>query len=547
MRSFLLLVLLGLSVLTAHAQTVEQATLQFFERIDIERNGETRTLATAATVLHDRQEVGRSAVRHQATVTRVAAKMSELGELTFDFVNDETPDAAFRYSRADGIEWLVPTPAPPYIGELNRIILARTPTDLTRETTWSIRSAMQTPDAELPLDISVEPFEVDGQAYAVLRYTLAVSEFRAARVSGAAQGHGFFVVSADFRDLYYSFSSYDGEMIVDGSTQPFSVKRGLVRQDDDGKFALSPRDLPRDLNVERDIGALSPDRIKVNETEISTPDPLYGVAHALTEAFDARIGVEAENRGNPIIFVIAAGISVFNTVDDVVTATVNITGRTLGNKGMTNFEGMGASTARFVGELAGSTVKIVFKNVDKKAWGENATKIWDVTGVAADGVLLFTPGGAVAVLGKVKKVAFVGKIATFLDKDKVKIAAIGIQILNDCTGAFLDDKDKNEKIQDCVNKALTAIAAKAAERVLKKKLPPRIKIDSKIKDKIPDVIEWGSDVIDLVSGAEDEDPKPKTKTKGKSTADDGGSSTTAKQGGRNELQHARPLVWPSKK
>lgn len=540
MRSFLILIVVWLPAFAAGAQSRESNTLHFFERVEIGRDGAKHIFASEALLEHDSQEEDRPAVLHQTTVMSVKAKLSELGALSFDFVGDGSPDAAFRYARSNGIEWLKPQPTPLYVPELNRIIASRTQTDLSSEAAWSIRSRMAIPNIDLPLDFTVEPFQVNGRFYAVVHFEFETSEFQAGSVQGTARGHGFFVVSADFRDLYYYSSVYSGKLPLDRAAYPFSVKRGLASLDDDGELALSPEDLPSTLDIAGDIQSLSTDRLSITRAKTaSTPDSLYGVAHALAEAFDAQIGVEAENRGNPVFLVVVAGIAVFNTVDGMATWGVNIAGRTLGNEDMTNFEGIGNTAARAIGELAGSAVKIVFKDVDKKAWGEKATKIWEVTGLAADGIMILTPGGAVGVLTKVGgKIAYVGKFAELLAKDPVEIAGVSMEIINTCSGAIFDKSERAEKRQDCIKTAITALI----KHITKKKT----KLSEKTLEKVLASIDWVSGVVDIAFEGKDE-AGSKSETEGKTTTTGDTSTNPSKPRRRSELQHAAPLVWPSSK
>ncbi len=460
--SILALVLLVFAPVSA--QERRDGFLSYLERADIGSGPSPEIVAIAALVAHARETGPDDAVTHMLGTARMNARISRFGALDTGLIASGEADVALRYRPGRTIEWLLPQPAPSYVDDLNGTLSGRRPTNLRRPASWSIVSPLAALGTRLPLHFEVEPFEAAGGSYALVRFDLAETSFQVQGASGRLKSKGAFVLSADFSDIAYYISQSEGQVTFDGRTQPFRFARGLVGLHDDGARPILPvTEIPAGFDSQG-IVALDPAGIQVTRPAApAPPDPAYGIVSAIMNAVEAQIGIEAENRGNPVFLVVVAAISTFNTADGIITSAVNLTGRVTGNDRMTNFEGIGNTAFRTVGTLAGKTARLVFKNVDPKKWGDVTVKTWEFAGLASDTIMFVTPGGALGALSRGDRtLVLLEKAIKVLQKDRVKIVAASLEILNSCSGTFFDEKDQLEKVQDCVSGVGTVALKKYA-------------------------------------------------------------------------------------
>ncbi|MCO6188251.1 hypothetical protein [Rhizobium sp. L1K21] len=534
-RRFLTVCLLAIwPVSAALSQEKSLDFVDYSQEVQLGSGTDTQTLSTATLLAHLREQSQNGTVVHAISPVNVEAAISDFGKMRLVGITADQPQVVAAYSQESGIKWIIPEPEPSYVRDINRSIIGKQPTDLLSAASWSATSQLQSLSAELPLNFSVEPFEADGQAYALVHFELNETKFNAGEASGTVSGIGAFVISADFRDMLYFASSYEGSLDYgEAKDRPFKVRRGMVGLDEAMSPLLSASALPESTDLARSAHAAIPTALAVSAPEVpEIPNTALGVISLLSDALDAQIGAEAENRGNIIpVLVVVAAFSTFNTVDGLVATTVNVIGRKIGNEAMRDYPGIGPLVARGTGYALGRAIQVINPEIDPKDWAKGAETAYAVAGLVADGIMILKPDSAA------KMVAKAGRFAPLLDKtlkvmsnEYFQIAGAGMGLANNCGGAIFDDHNQQEKFEDCIASVVKYAVASQGKIMLTKDIP------------VGKVVNFNLKAFDIVSTPEDTVPPP-AKAAPTSSAPETKQAAAPEKAGSGDLPRAQKIEW----
>ncbi len=517
---------------TASAQEATVDLIDYTEDVRLGSNADEKVYAVEALLAHGRLENNDGLVAHSAATINLEAAVSDFGRIRVTERPDE-PQVIITYEPKGQIDWVIPKPEPSYVRELNQILEGREPTNLLDDSRWQINSPSATLGNDLPLSISVEPFRANGKSFALLSYTLEAMSFKSGNVSGEVRGEGAFVISADYRDLLYAVSSYEGSLqIGDGPARPFRSRRGHIGLDTDSVPLLAKSALPATADLLRNAQVVDPKTVTIAQSDLPVP-PDLGLAtiSLVTRVLDAQIGIEAENRGNIVFLTAVVAFAAFSTADSLITGAINIYGRHTGNDSLRDFPGIGATAARAVGKAVGKLAQEYYDpDIDPTKFAEVAEGIYVTAEVAAAVTTAFLPGSAANLATNTSKIAKVLDLG-------YKAVGAGVSVLNSCGGAILDEKDKNEKRMDCA----TALVGAAFVPTKTLKLPKGYEVAT---DKINAVLSALDRIEDFLPSHKDEEGKieaPSADNDNEPQASSSGQPNGGKA--KDNLPRARDIRW----
>lgn len=413
-RAFLDCWLLALSVLlglqtSAFAQQAdtEVSLLQYAERIQITDEDELHARETLSLIRHRKAVLADASVEHTYAPVSLLVKSTDFGTIGAVYQADDPALAVASVAANGQINWRRPLPEPPAVAMVNDAIGQRGRRPLSTASEDLARISIPYLDLETPVRVSVTPFRRGGENLALLTYETASTEVSLGAVGLRLTSRGYAVLSQDYTRLYAAVSEHRGTIRSEGTPKRFHLFRSYIRLNKSLKPDLPLSELPSSATLPAQLvgpnlqGAFS-DNLAVTRR----PNPDVGILALVTATVDARLGVEVEHSGNPIpLLAIAGTVSVINTADSLISATVRNVGRLTGNENLAKFEGIGNSVFRATGEGVGKLIGVE----NPEAWGEGMVILWQGTTLTADVVaIVANPANASKASGFLKSAFKVG-------------------------------------------------------------------------------------------------------------------------------------------